>query len=118
MTPTIRPIMLRYYLDEHLPRRVKQELEKRGVACLMAVDAGHEGWADSEHLKFATQHEYVVVTRDGPFAGRAMQDGAHMGLICWTGRDTDFGGMVTALAAFADAHTPEQTRGHVFWLKA
>ena len=109
--------MLSFYFDEHIPRRVKQEFSKRGITCELAVDAGNEGKPDEEHLAFASARSLVVVTRDKPFAGRAMQLSGHAGLICWTGRDTDFGGMVTALAVFANSHTLEQTRGNVFWLK-
>lgn len=72
---------------------------------------------DSEHLPFATEKNAVVVTRDQPFAGRTAKRTDHAGLICWTGVDNDFGGMIRALINFADQHTSEEVAGRVFWLK-
>jgi hypothetical protein len=110
--------MISFYFDEHIPRRVKQELEKLNLTCVMAVDVGMEGKDDdTEHLVYAAAQGLVVVTRDKPFAGRATSNTEHAGLICWTGRDTDLGGMVRALAAFATKHTATEVAGRVFWIK-
>lgn len=109
---------IKFYFDEHMPRAVERGLKERGYEVIMAVDVGMiEKDDDTEHLIFATQKEAVLVTRDHPFAGRAMKHSDHAGLIYWTGKDDDFGGMVRALTDFAEHHPPEEILGQVFWLK-
>ena len=68
-------------------------------------------------LRYATEQNAVLVTRDKPFAGRTMTQTDHAGLICWTGEQDDIGGMVRRLSEFVDQHTVEQAKGQVFWLK-
>ncbi|MBN1284657.1 MAG: DUF5615 family PIN-like protein [Anaerolineae bacterium] len=107
-----------FYFDEMMPRDVADELIRSGHKVLMAVDAGMVGKDDmTEHLEFAAERSYVLVTRDRPFAGRAMKRTDHAGLICWTGAQNDFGGLVRALSDFAARRRPEDAAGQVFWLK-
>lgn len=70
-----------------------------------------------EHLPYATEKGYVLVICDRKFAGLAAQTSDHAGLICWTGDNDDYGGMVKRLSEFAEQHTSEAVRGQVFWLK-
>jgi hypothetical protein len=72
---------------------------------------------DPEHLELAAQRGEVVVTLDRPFANLTSARTDHWGLICWTGGDSDLGGMVRQLSTFADTHTSEAVVGQVFWLK-
>ncbi len=84
----------------------------------MAIDSDMiEKDDDTEHLPFATQNQAILFTRDKPFAGRTVKRTDHSGLICWTGGQNDFGGMIRALGAFAEKHSPEEVAGKVFWLK-
>jgi hypothetical protein len=107
-----------FYFDEHMPRAVEQGVTQRGHVVIMAVDSDMMGKDDdAEHLSFAAARQAVLVTCDRPFAGRAAKRSDHAGVICWTGAQDDFGGIVRALAAFAEQHTPEEVTGHVFWLK-
>jgi hypothetical protein len=109
---------LKFYFDEHMPRVVAQSLAKQGYVVMMAVDVGMTGKDDdTEHLPFAAAHQAVLVTRDFPFAGRTSQQTEHAGLICWTGAQQDFGGMIRALSEFAEQYTPEEVAGRVLWLK-
>jgi predicted nuclease of predicted toxin-antitoxin system len=107
-----------FYFDEHAPRSVANALIKRGIEVVMAVDENMIGKDDdAEHLPFATRRGLVVFTRDHPFAGRTAKSSDHAGLICWTGADDDFGGMIRALSEFVEQYTPEEVVGQVFWLK-
>lgn len=109
---------IKFYFDEHMPRTVEQALIERGYQVIMAVDVDMTGKDDdSEHLPFAAEKGAVVVTRDLPFAGRTAKNSDHAGVICWTGAQNDFGGMIRALTEFAEAYTPEEVAGNVFWLK-
>ncbi len=107
-----------FYLDEMMPRAVAEQLTERGYLVVMAVDVDMRGKDDlGEHLVYAAENQRVIVTRDMPFAGRAMQRADHAGLICWTGESQDIGGMIRVLSKFADEHNPEDVKGQVFWLK-
>lgn len=106
-----------YYLDEMMPRTLAEEVIARGYQVVMAIDVEMEGKDDSDHLRYASQHNLILVTRDKPFAGRTMKDINHSGLICWTGAQQDVGGMVRALVEFAGKYEPDEVKGRVFWLR-
>jgi len=109
---------VKFYFDEHSPRAVEKGLLKRGYEVVMAVDVGMtEKDDDSEHLPYATEHGLVIFTRDQPFAGRTAKRTDHAGLVCWTGDDDNFGGMIRKLITFAEQHSAEEVFGQVFWLK-
>jgi len=106
---------LRFYLDEMMPRAVFQALQARGIVAVMANDVGMTERDDmTEHLTYATANEYVLVTADRPFAGRASQIEGHCGLICWTGRTDNYGGLIRALVAFAEKYNSDAVAGRVF----
>jgi hypothetical protein len=109
---------IKYYFDEHMPRPVAQALEQRGITVIMAIDSDMiEKDDDTEHLPFAAENQAILFTRDKPFAGRTAKRTDHAGMICWTGGQNDFGGMIRMLSEFAEKHTPEEVVGQVFWLK-
>ena len=73
--------MLRFYFDEHMPRVVQKTLVERGHEVIMAVDVDMVGKDDdTEHLRFATEKNAVLFTRDRPFAGRTQKRSDHAGL--------------------------------------
>lgn len=110
--------MIGFYLDEMISRIVLSELEKQGYKAVMANDVGMRNKDDdSEHLTYAREHNFVLVTMDRPFAGRVSSRTDHTGLICWTGKQNDFGGQIQVLKEFADTYTLEDVKGKVFWLK-
>lgn len=109
--------MLKFYFDEMMPRSVPRQLAEQNIETIRAVEAGMEGKTDPQHLKFATEQGAVLVTFDRPFAGLTTQKTDHAGLICWTGANSDIGGMVNSLTQFAKTYTSEQVKGKVFWLK-
>jgi len=107
-----------FYFDEHSPRSVQRALIEKGYEVIMAVDVDMTAKDDdSEHLPYATERNLVLFTRDRAFAGRTSKRTDHAGLICWTGKDDDFGGMIRALLEFGEQHSPESAAGRVFWLK-
>jgi Domain of unknown function (DUF5615) len=108
-----------FYFDEHLPRAVANGLLERGYEVVMTADVGMRSKDDdSEILPYAAEHHLVVVTFDRPFAGRTMQRTDHAGLICPPeDMRTDIGGLIRLLVEFAEAHSPEDVEGQVFWLK-
>lgn len=109
---------IRFYFDEHMPRAVAQGLLQQDIEVVFAVDVDMTGRDDdTEHLRYATEHDLVLVTRDHPFAGRSSKRSDHAGLICWTGRGDDIGGMIQGLTRFANQYAVDDVRGRVFWIK-
>jgi predicted nuclease of predicted toxin-antitoxin system len=108
---------VKFYLDENIAlQSLARELDRRGVEVIRAVDVGMEGKDDTEHLSYAAAQKAVLVTRDRPFARRTMERTDHAGLICWTGRDNDIGGMVQHLTRFSEDYDAELVVGEVFWI--
>lgn len=110
---------MRFYFDEHMPRPVARALEQKGHEVVMAVDVNMTSKDDdTEHLPFARENHAIMVTRDKPFAGRIAKRTDHAGLICWTGEQDDFGGMIRILNKFAENYSFHDVQGQVFWLKS
>lgn len=94
---------IKFYFDEMMPNPVGQQLIKRGNAVEMAVHVGMVKKDDlKEHLPYAAEHGFVLVTSDQPFAGKVTAILDHSGIVCWLGKTNDFGSMVKALADFAE----------------
>lgn len=109
---------IKFYFDEHIPHRVARQLRTRGIEVILAAEIGMISKDDDmEHLPTATEMGAVVFTHDHPFAGRTANRTDHAGLICWTGGETDIGGMVKALSQFAERYSADEVAGQVFWLK-
>jgi len=105
-----------FYFDEMVSRIPAEELSKRGISVVMAVDVGMVNKDDlSEHLHYATEHGLVVVTFDRKFAGLAAKTTEHPGLVCLSGSQDNFGYMVRTLIAVAEQYTPETIAGTVVW---
>jgi predicted nuclease of predicted toxin-antitoxin system len=107
---------VKFYFDEMMPRPAAQQLSKRGIDVVMANDVGMTQKTDTKHLTYATENDYVLVTFDRKFAGLSMANSDHTGLVCLKGSPENVGVVVTALAEFAEQHTAEDAKGHVFWL--
>jgi hypothetical protein len=99
-------------------RAVADGLIQRGYIVIMAVDVDMIGKDDdTEHLRYATEHNLVLVTFDHPFAGRTMRHADHIGLVClaYSIRD-DIGRMIDVLTEFAGLYEADRDAGQVFWL--
>lgn len=87
---------MRFYFDEMMARPAANELIKRGYTVTMAVDVGMTAQKDSEHLRYATENNMVIVTEDRPFAGLTAKLTDHHGLICWMRKQGAIGSIVSA----------------------
>lgn len=109
---------MKFYFDEHIPRKVAERVRQSGHTVIMAVDVGMIAKDDDkDHLIYATKNACIVFTHDRAFAGRNQSNLNHAGLICWTGKDNDFGGMIAALITFAEVHTHDDAQGQIFWVR-
>ncbi len=111
--------MAGFYFDEMMSRAAAEQLKLRGIEVVMAVDVGMIEKDDlTEHLPYATERGMVLVTFDRKFAGIAMGQTDHAGVMCLpSGEQDNIDLIVRLLSQFADQHTPEDVKGRVFWLK-
>jgi predicted nuclease of predicted toxin-antitoxin system len=106
-----------FYFDEMLSRPAAQQLEKRGLSVVMAIDVDMTGKTDPEHIAYATERKLIMVTFDRPFASITMGNTGHAGLICLSSiRQDNTGGIVKLLTDFAELYSDEDVTGQVFWL--
>ena len=57
-------VFVALYTDEHVTSRLAADVRTRGYEALSAIEAGHIGWDDSEHLAFAAEREMALFTYD------------------------------------------------------
>jgi len=99
-----------------MPRAAAEQLNLHGCEAVMAHDEGLRGKSDPEHLAYASEHQFILVTFDRKFAGLTSKSSDHAGLICISGVTDDIGYIVRTLIAFAETYTQEDAAGQVFWL--
>lgn len=58
---------IRFYLDENVSNAVADGLRTQGIEALTTPDAGHLEWSDEQHITFAREQGYVLVTQDDDF---------------------------------------------------
>jgi predicted nuclease of predicted toxin-antitoxin system len=75
--------LLRYYLDEHLPPVIAEQLRIRGIDALAATEVGRAARAitDEEQLAFATADGRTLVTSDRDFIALSAANVPHTGVI-------------------------------------
>ena len=81
--------MLRVYLDEDVDVLVAPLLRARRFDCTTALDEGHLGWSDVQHLEWTTAESRIMVTHNRvDFDNLAKQ---------WSQRSKDHAGIVLAI---------------------
>lgn len=108
---------IRFYFDEMMSRDTEKALNAKGISVTMANDVEMTSKKDHQHLKYAHEHQLVLVTLDKKFAGLAEKHQNHSGVICWTNAFQNPGRQIKALEAFAKEYTAEQVAGNVYRMK-
>lgn len=62
---------LKFYTDTHVDKQVAIQLRNRGVDIVRCQDVGLADADDETHLRYATQHDRVLITFDKGFRDRA-----------------------------------------------
>lgn len=70
---------VRFYLDEHVGRIVRNALRQRGIDVESVGAAGRLGATDAEHLEYARSVGRVVVTQDADFLRLHAEGHEHAG---------------------------------------
>jgi predicted nuclease of predicted toxin-antitoxin system len=105
------PAPFRYYLDEHVPTVMAEQLRARGIDALAATEAGRAARAitDEEQLAFAAANGRTFVTSDRDFIGLSARCTPHAGVLLLQNR-MSIRQAVAFLELFAGVTTPEEMR--------
>ena len=107
--------MLRFKLDENLPRRVESALRDLGHDVETAVSEGLAGAPDPDLLAACTSEDRVLVTLDLDFADiRAYPPGSHRGVWVLRPPDQAFGSVLNSVLAGLRLTTVERTAGQLW----
>ncbi len=58
---------IKFYTDVHISHEAVRQLQKKGVEIIHCGDVGMSDAGDEEHLMYAVEHGYVMVTCDQGF---------------------------------------------------
>ncbi len=59
--------MLTFYTDAQIPRSIASQLALRGIKVVRCEDVGKKQADDIEHLEYAAEHGFVLITADSDF---------------------------------------------------
>lgn len=60
-------VALTFYFDTHIAKAVATQLREKGVQVVRCEEVGMAEASDEEHLEYARNHQYVVVSQDEDF---------------------------------------------------
>jgi Domain of unknown function (DUF5615) len=104
--------LIRWYMDEHVPRAVAQGLRRRGVDVQTTQEAGMLHAPDNLQLNYATRQGRAVFTQDDDFLALAAVSTAHAG-IAYAPQGTSIGQLVRGLMLITEIYDSEEMVGHV-----
>lgn len=111
---------LRIYTDEDVPGAIVAGLRRRGVDARSARDVGNLGFADEEHLTYATREKLVLFTHDDDYLRIASEwrSGGkdHTGIIFAPQTRYGIGECIYRLMDYATILDPEDMRNCVEFL--
>ncbi|KAB2863297.1 MAG: hypothetical protein F9K46_06035 [Anaerolineae bacterium] len=82
----------KFYLDSHIDKEVAVQLRKKGVDVIHCAEVGMKDAKDPEHLTYATQIGYIMVTCDKGIRYQLhdqwqAEGKKHAGIIYFRGKD-------------------------------
>lgn len=112
--------MVKFYMDEHVPRQITTGLKLRQVDALSVQEDGRAGASDSEVVERATKLSRVLFSRDDDMLAIAceyQQSGkAFSGVIYSHQQSSSIGDCVRDLELIARACEPEDLASRVEFL--
>ncbi len=103
---------IKFYMDEHVPRRVTEGLRRRGIDVLTAQEAGMLEVEDERHLAIALGRGRVIVAQDDDFLHLHATGRQHTGIV-YAPQQTAIGAMGRGLMLIYDVLSPEDMASHV-----
>jgi hypothetical protein len=107
---------LKYYLDEHIPLAIAEQLTYRGIEVVTVRSLGLLGDEDVNHLERATNMGYVLCTNDSDFVKLAHNGFQHAGIIFGQQEKHGIGHWVKRLEQLHSTHTAKDFTDHVEYL--
>ncbi len=98
---------MRYYFDTHIPKSAATQLRLRGIDVVRCEEVDLAEADDTEHLEYATAHEYTLVSYDADFRDLHSlwrgQGLSHAGIIIFNRRfQGNVGKLVRELSEYAE----------------
>ncbi|MBK9142435.1 MAG: DUF5615 family PIN-like protein [Candidatus Melainabacteria bacterium] len=110
------PERVRFFLDEHIAAAVGAGLKFRGIDVLTVQEAGRSGLSDYDQLKFASEHDRVIVSFDSDFLKIASQGVHHSGLAWCPATKYSIGDLIRRLVLLHAVLNREDMRDHIEYL--
>ena len=107
---------IRFLLDEHIPAAVAAGLKKRGLTAASMHELGRLGVSDEDHLQFAMDENWVLVTFDSDYLAMARKEVQHAGIIWCAERKFSIGQLIRALASLHALTDRDSMKNHVEFL--
>jgi Domain of unknown function (DUF5615) len=105
-----------FFMDQHFPGPVTQELRLRGIDVLTAQDAGRCGQQDADQLAFGLTQERVMVTFDSDYLALHNSGVAHAGIAWCPQQKYGIGMLVQLLELLHGVADRDSMKNHVEYL--
>lgn len=118
----VEGLSIRLLLDHHITPRLATDLRRDGFDVTFPHELGTERALDVQHLRWAAEHGFVILTSDiGDFRTLAKQwterGEVHGGIILLhRAKPISYGELLRRLRAFLDAVSAEEMVNQVRWL--
>lgn len=106
---------IRLFADEQVSRAIVLGLRQRGVEILSTPEAGRAGLSDEDHLDFARDNGYVVLTEDQDFLMLEATRPDHGGVI-YARQGKKIGDVIRGVLLVTDTLVATEMVGQVQWL--
>ena len=108
-------VVIRFHLDENIPKAVAEGLRLRGRDVTTTNDAGLIGASDLEQLAFADKNGRVIVSQDDDLLILAANGSSHSGIVFWTAKRA-LGQLIKDLDALCYESTAQEMVGKIRFL--
>lgn len=109
---------LRFYLDEHMPVVIAEELRRRNIDAITVKELALRGKSDDSHLSRAIAMGRVVCTMDDDFVDLAKIGVEHTGIIAGVRKDRKaIGTWVRFLIWMYETYTPQEMISRVEYFR-
>ncbi len=105
--------MIRFHLDEHVPRALAEGLRRRSLDVTTTSEAELFAADDEAQLEFARSNRRVLVTFDADFLRLNAQGKEHHGIVFCTRLCRSRGELLRTLVLVAQQLSPEEMKNHV-----
>jgi len=107
---------VRFMLDEHMDRAVALGLRRRELEARTVHELGRRSAEDEDHLRWAYEHGWVIVSGDEDFLRLVDATDTHAGLVYYRRNRFPLGLLVRSLEALGASETMESMAGRVRYL--